>query len=319
MKNALFDQVADLIGNTPTVRLHRLSPPGGAKLLGKLEFLNPGGSVKDRLALNLIRDAERSGRLKRGMTIVEATSGNTGIGLAMLCSRFNYRLMLTMPETMSFERRALVSRYGAEVVLTPGDKDMAGAVQKARELVARNTDFMELRQFENPANPEIHRLTTGPEILEATQGNIAAFVAGVGTGGTITGAGEVLKAALPNIQIVAVEPARSAVLSGQPAGPHAIEGIGAGFVPTILNRDIIDEVITVGDRQAFEMSEALASQESLMVGISSGAAVVAAQKVAARMKPDQQVVTILCDTGSRYFSLEEFFRQEKETHSGVLW
>jgi len=319
LKNALFDQVADLIGNTPTVRLHRLSPPGGAKLLGKLEFLNPGGSVKDRLALNLIRDAERSGRLKRGMTIVEATSGNTGIGLAMLCSRFNYRLMLTMPETMSFERRALVSRYGAEVVLTPGDKDMAGAVQKARELVARNTDFMELRQFENPANPEIHRLTTGPEILEATQGNIAAFVAGVGTGGTITGAGEVLKAALPNIQIVAVEPARSAVLSGQPAGPHAIEGIGAGFVPTILNRDIIDEVITVGDRQAFEMSEALASQESLMVGISSGAAVVAAQKVAARMKPDQQVVTILCDTGSRYFSLEEFFRQEKETHSGVLW
>ncbi len=315
---AVHNQIAELIGRTPMMRLDNLSPPGGATILGKLEYLNPGGSVKDRIALSMIQDAEKSHRLKRGMAIVEATSGNTGIGLAMICARFNYRLILTMPETMSFERRALVTRYGAEVILTPGDQDMAGAVKKAREIVEQNPNCIELRQFENPANPEVHRQTTGPEILQATDGNIAAFVAGVGTGGTITGAGEVLKNAIPNLQIVAVEPAASAVLSGKSAGIHAIEGIGAGFIPSILNLDIIDDVIAVEDLTAFNMTEALAREESLLVGISSGAAVVAARQVAERLSPGQNVVTILCDTGTRYFSVEEYFKQEKEYNTGVL-
>ncbi len=315
---AMHNRIADLIGRTPMVRLNNLSPPGAAAILAKLEYLNPGGSVKDRIALSMIRDAERTGRLKRGMAIVEATSGNTGIGLAMICAQFNYRLILTMPETMSFERRALVTRYGAEVMLTPGDQDMAGAVRKAREIVAQNPNCIELRQFENPANPDVHRKTTGPEILETVEGNIAAFVAGVGTGGTITGAGEALKGAIPNVRIVAVEPAASAVLSGKSHGPHAIEGIGAGFIPAILNRGIIDDVISVEDRAAFNMTQALAREESLLVGISSGAAVVAARQVAERLDPGQNVVTILCDTGTRYFSVEEYFNQEKDYQTGVL-
>ena len=318
MESRTYGQVADLIGSTPMVRLDALSPAGGATILGKLEMLNPSGSVKDRIALGMIRDAEASGKLKPGMTIVEATSGNTGIGLAMLCAKFDYRLILTMPESMSFERRALVARYGAQVILTPGDDDLAGSVKKARHIVEKNPGCIELRQFDNPANPEVHRQTTGPEILQAAGNDIAAFVAAVGTGGTITGAGEVLKAAIPNIRIVAVEPATSAVLSGRPASRHHIEGIGAGFVPSILNRDIIDEVITVEDREAFDMTEALAAKESLLVGISSGANVLAAQRVAERLSPGQRVVTILCDTGTRYFSVEEYFRRDEEYPTGIL-
>jgi cysteine synthase A len=314
----IHNQVSDLIGKTPMVRLDQLSPAGGATILGKLEYLNPGGSVKDRIALSMIRAAEASGKLEKGMTIVEATSGNTGIGLAMLCARFDYELILTMPETMSFERRALVKRYGAKVVLTPGSEDMAGAVKKAHEIMQQNPRYVEMLQFENPANPEVHRLSTGPEILEATKGNISAFVTGVGTGGTITGAGEVLKDAIPDIKIVAVEPAASAVLSGKSPGPHAIEGIGSGFIPAILNQAIIDEVITVEDRDAFEMTGELAAKESLLVGISSGAALVAARKVAEKLSPDQFVLTILCDTGTRYFSVEEYFRQDRDHQTGVL-
>ena len=318
MESQIYTQVSDLIGKTPVVPLDALSPAGGAIILAKLEHLNPSGSVKDRPALNMIRGAEASGKLKTGMTIVEATSGNTGIGLAMLCAKFNYGLILTMPETMSFERRSLVKRYGAQVVLTPGDDHMAGSVRKAREIVEQNSNCIELKQFDNPANTEIHRQTTGPEILQATGGDIAAFVVGVGTGGTITGAGEVLKSAVPDVKIVAVEPAASAVLSGKPASPHAIEGIGAGFVPSILNRDIIDDVIAVEDRAAFEMTELLASKESLLVGISSGAAVVAARQVAEKLSVEQYVVTILCDTGTRYFSLEEYFRPDEVHPRGVL-
>jgi len=318
MKSGIHDQVFELIGRTPLVRLGALSPSGGAGILGKMESLNPAGSVKDRIALSMIRDAEASGRLKPGVTVVEATSGNTGIGLAMLCAKLNYRLILTMPDTMSFERRVLVARYGAQVVLTPGKEDLDGSVKKAREIVEQNPGCIELRQFDNPANPESHRRTTGPEILEATQGEIAAFVAGVGTGGTITGVGEVLKAAVPGVRIIAVEPARSAVLSGKAPSPHAIEGIGAGFIPSILNRDIIDDVITVEERAAFEMTEKLAREESLLLGISSGANVVAARQVAGKLPAGQNVVTILCDTGTRYFSVEEYFQQEREYPTGVL-
>ena len=300
------------------VRLDALSPPGGATILGKLEYLNPSGSVKDRPALSMIRDAESTGLLRPGMTIVEATSGNTGIGLAMLCAKFDYDLILTMPETMSFERRSLVKRYGARVVLTPGDNDMAGAVSKASEIVEQNPGCIQLKQFENPANPEMHRKTTGPEILEATGGAITAFVAGVGTGGTITGAGEVLKAAIPAVKVIAVEPALSAVLSGKQPSPHAIEGIGAGFIPSILNRDVIDDVMTVKDRDAFAMTELLASKESLLVGISSGANVLAARRIAQQLSPGDRVVTILCDTGTRYFSVEEYFRRNDDEPAGSL-
>lgn len=318
MPKRVHNQVADLIGRTPMVRLDALSPPGGATILGKLEYLNPSGSVKDRPALSMIRDAESTGRLRPGMTIVEATSGNTGIGLAMLCAKFDYNLVLTMPETMSFERRSLVKRYGARVVLTPGDNDMAGAVSKASEIVEQNPGCIQLKQFENPANPEMHRKTTGPEILEATGGGITAFVAGVGTGGTITGAGEVLKAAIPAVKVIAVEPAVSAVLSGKQPSPHAIEGIGAGFIPSILNRDVIDDVMTVEDRDAFEMTELLASKESLLVGISSGANVLAARRFAQQLSPGDTVVTILCDTGTRYFSVEEYFRRDDAGPGGSL-
>ena len=318
MTNGTHDHVTELIGGTPLVRLRHLSPPGGATILGKMEYLNPGGSVKDRIALSMVRDAEASGALKPETTIVEATSGNTGIGLAMLCAGLGYRLILTMPETMSFERRALVTRFGAEVVLTPGDEGMAGAVRRAGEIVARNPNCLELRQFDNPANPEAHRRTTGPEIHEATGGRIAAFVTGVGTGGTITGAGRMLKETIGEIEVVAVEPAASAVLSGGRAGPHAIEGIGAGFVPSILDMEVIDRVLTVEDREAFDMTEEMASRESLLLGISSGANVVAARQVAEELPPGATVVTVLCDTGTRYFSVAEYFRDRDAVRPGWI-
>tara|TARA_Y100000588_G_scaffold97414_1_gene105683 strand:- start:15017 stop:15976 length:960 start_codon:yes stop_codon:yes gene_type:complete len=319
MAESIAGRVSDLVGGTPMVRLENLSPSGGATILAKMEYLNPGGSVKDRIALNMLRAAEEAGDLRPGMTIVEATSGNTGIGLAMLCAKLGYRLVLTMPETMSFERRALVTRYGAEVVITSGSGDMEGSRVRAREIVEKNADCVELKQFDNPANPDVHRQTTGPEILEATEGKVTAFVAGVGTGGTITGVGEVLKGASSSVRVIGVEPAGSAVLNGKAPGPHAIEGIGAGFVPSILNRDILDDVLMIEDREAFDMAEALAREEALLVGISSGANVLAARRVAERLSQDDVVVTVLCDTGTRYFSIEEYFKQDEgQTQSSLL-
>ncbi len=298
----IASNVLDLVGNTPLVRLNRL--PGGrsAEVLGKLESLNPAGSVKDRIACAMVETAEREGRLKPGATIVEPTSGNTGIGLAMVAAVKGYKLVLTMPEDMSLERRKLLGRYGAEIVLTPAIEGMSGAVHAANRLIDEHPDYFMPQQFMNPANPEIHRQTTAQEILQATGGRVDAFVAGVGTGGTITGVGEVLRERDPNTLIVAVEPARSPVLRGGRSGMHAIQGIGASFVPGVLNRSIFQELIAVGDDDALEMSRRLAREEGLLVGISSGANVVAALKVAKRLGAGKTVVTMLCDTGERYLS-----------------
>lgn len=299
----IAEDVTKLIGNTPLVRLNRVVEPGMATVLGKMESLNPAGSVKDRIALSMIEDAERRGVLKPGATIVEPTSGNTGIGLAMVCAARGYKLILTMPEDMSMERRTLLARYGAEVVLTPAIEGMTGAVYAAEKLVAENPDYFMPQQFVNPANPEIHRVTTAKEILQATDGRIHAFVAGVGTGGTITGVGEVLKDRYPDILVVAVEPARSPVLSGGRPRIHGIQGIGASFIPGVLNLDIIDEIVRVDDRDAFAMTLRLTREEGLLVGISSGANVFAALQVARRLGPGKTVVTILADTGERYLSV----------------
>jgi cysteine synthase A len=295
--------VLELIGDTPLVRLERLVKPGWATVLGKLESLNPGGSVKDRIALAMVEEAERQGRLKPGDTIVEPTSGNTGIGLAMVAAVKGYRLILTMPEDMSVERRALVQRYGVELVLTPAVEGMTGAVYAAEELVRKNPRFFMPQQFLNPANPEIHRRTTAREILKATDGRLDAFVAGVGTGGTLTGVGEVLKRERPEILVVAVEPARSPVLQGGKFRPHGIQGIGASFVPGVLNTTIYDEIIGVRDEDALAATRRLSREEGLLVGVSSGANVFAALKVAERLGRDKTVVTILCDTGERYLSV----------------
>ena len=314
----LTSNVSELIGNTPLIQLNKMSPIDGASILAKLEFLNPGGSVKDRIALAMLVSAEQEGALQDGVTVVEATSGNTGIALAMLCAERDYKLILTMPETMSFERRSLVARYGAEVILTPGSEDIAGAVQRAQKIIQQNPRCIGLRQWDNPANPEFHRQTTAQEILNAVEGPISAFVAGVGTGGTITGVGEVLKSKFPDIKIVAVEPDSSAVLSGEKPGRHSIEGIGPGFIPSILNRDIIDEIITISDQSAFETSKDLASEEALLVGISSGAAVHAAQQVAKHFSPEEVVVTVIPDTGTRYFSVEKYLERELPNAGGIL-
>lgn len=299
----LVSSALDLIGDTPLVRLHRVLKPGSAMVLGKLESLNPGGSVKDRIALAMIEDAERNGRLKPGDTIVEPTSGNTGIGLAMVAAVKGYRLILTMPEDMTVERRALLQRFGAELVLTPAAEGMTGAVFAAEELVRENPRFFMPQQFLNPANPEVHRRTTAQEILKATDGNVDAFVAGVGTGGTITGVGEVLRRERSRILVVAVEPARSPVLQGGRFRPHAIQGIGASFVPGVLNRDIYDEVIGIRDEEALAMTRRLSREEGLLVGVSSGANVCAALLVAERLGAGKMVVTMLCDTGERYLSV----------------
>ena len=299
----LARNVLELIGDTPLVQLQRIPRPGSARILGKLESLNPGGSVKDRIALAMIEAAERSGRLKPGDTIVEPTSGNTGIGLAMVAAVKGYRLILTMPEDMSTERRRLVGRYGAEVILTPAIEGMSGAVYAAETLVAQNPGYFMPQQFVNSANPEVHRLTTAQEILKATDGQIDAFVAGVGTGGTITGVGEVLKREVPGVQVVAVEPARSPVLQGGRARPHGIQGIGASFVPGVLNMEVIDEIIAVEDEDAYRMASRLAREEGLLVGISAGANVFASTVVAERLQAGKVVVTILPDTGERYLSV----------------
>jgi cysteine synthase A len=295
--------VLDLVGATPLVRLNRIPKPGGATVLAKMESLNPGGSVKDRIALSMVEDAERRGVLKAGATLVEPTSGNTGIGLAMVCAVRGYRLILTMPDDMSVERQRLLARYGAEIHLTPAMEGMTGAVFAAQEICREHPEYFMPMQFENPANPEAHRRTTALEILDATEERVHVFVAGVGTGGTVTGVGGVLKERLPGVRIVGVEPARSPVLAGGRARPHGIQGIGASFVPGVLDRAVLDEVMPVRDEDATAMARRLAREEGLLVGISSGANVWAACQVAATMPPDQVVVTVLCDTGERYLSV----------------
>ncbi len=307
MTQPAHKDITQLIGRTPLVRLNRLSKPGAATIYAKVESFNPGGSVKDRICLNMINEAERQGKLKPGGTIVEPTSGNTGIGLALVAAVRGYKLILVMPESMSMERASLLSSYGAQLVLTAAWEGMKGSIKEAESIVAQNPSYFMPDQFSNPANPAMHRMTTAPEILEALDGKVDAFVAAVGTGGTITGCGEVIKERNPAAKVVAVEPAGSPVLSGGDPGPHKIQGIGAGFIPKVLNRKILDRVITVTDDEAYQTAKLLAKKEGLLVGISAGANVFAAQKVAEELGPDKNVVTILCDTGERYISIEKYF------------
>jgi cysteine synthase A len=304
MKRA--NNVLELIGATPIVRLNQVVEEDGAEVWAKLESANPGGSVKDRIALAMIEAAEASGQLRPGGTIVEPTSGNTGIGLAMAAAVKGYRLIVTMFDTASVERRMQMQAYGAEVVLTPAEEGMRGAVDRALELKQQHPDYFLPQQFTNFANPEIHRCTTGREILAQMEGEIDVLIAGVGTGGSVTGIGEVLKEALPKVRVIAVEPQGSPVLSGGEPGFSYIEGIGAGFVPQVLNRQIVDEVRTIGDDHAYEMARRLAREEGLLVGISAGANVFKAVEVARELGSGKKVVTILCDSGLRYLSTRVF-------------
>lgn len=301
--------ISELVGNTPLVQLNKYSEQEGlaTPVITKVEFFNPGGSVKDRVALNMILRAEESGAIKPGATIIEPTSGNTGVGLAWVSAVRGYHLILTMPETMSIERRKLVAAYGAEVVLTPGSEGMKGAIRKAEELRDSIEGSIILQQFENPNNPEAHYLTTAEEIWRDTDGKIDIFVAGAGTGGTVSGVGKRLKELNPNVKIVAVEPETSAVLSGEPAGAHKIQGIGAGFVPKIFNRDVIDEIIKCPNEAAFETARKLAKVEGLLVGISSGCAAYAASLLAKNPEnAGKTIVALLPDTGERYLSTALF-------------
>ena len=302
--------IIGIVGSTPLVRLDRMAKGLGVNLLAKLEFQNPLGSVKDRIGVSMIEAAERDGLILKDTLIVEPTSGNTGIALAFVCAAKGYRLLLTMPETMSLERRKLLKHLGAELILTPGPEGMKGAIKKARELVAESPHAFMPDQFSNPANPEIHRRTTALEIWKDTGGKADILVSGVGTGGTITGVAEVIKARKPSFRAIAVEPASSPVLSGGNPGPHKIQGIGAGFVPAVLNRKIVDEVMTVTDAQAFETARAVAKKEGILCGISSGAAVAAALGIAARPESKgKTIVVILPSTGERYLSTDLFADQ----------
>ncbi len=303
----IANNVTELIGNTPLVRLNRITEGVGATVVAKLEYFNPSHSVKDRIAVAMIDAAEAAGLINKDTVIVEPTSGNTGIGLAMVCAARGYKLTLIMPETMSKERRALLRGYGAELVLTPGPDGMGGAISKAKELVAANTNYFLPQQFENPANPEIHRKTTAEELWRDTDGQIDILVAGVGTGGTITGIAEVIKARKPSFQAVAVEPDSSPVLSGGPKGPHPIQGIGAGFVPAVLNTAIYDEVIRVKNEDAFAVARALATQEGILSGISAGAATWAALELARRPENAGKLIAVIIPSfGERYLSTKLF-------------
>jgi cysteine synthase A len=303
----VIDSPLELIGNTPLIRLNRVIGENDATVWAKAEHMNPGGSVKDRICLSMILDAERSGAIKRGTTIVEPTSGNTGIGLALVCAIKGYKLVLTMPESMSLERRALLQAYGARIVLTPAEQVMEGAIAAAEEIVENEGAFMP-GQFDNPSNPKAHSDHTAIEILDALRGErIDALVSAVGTGGTITGVGARLKRDMPELKVIAVEPENSPVLSGGEAGPTKIQGIGAGFVPRNFDRSVVDEIRTVNDRDAYEMKKRLATEEGLLVGISAGANVVVARQLARELGRGATVVTFLCDTGERYFSLDEYF------------
>jgi len=302
-KERIADSITDLIGQTPLVRLRRVGADSGAEILVKLEFQNPGGSVKDRIALSMIEAAEREGKIGPDTVILEPTSGNTGIGLAMVAAAKGYSCMLIMPDTMSMERRKLLRAYGAQLVLTPGAEGMPGAIRRANEMAAADSRYFIPQQFENPANPEVHRRTTAEEIWRDTGGRLDVFVSGVGTGGTLTGVGQVLKQRLPELKIVAVEPEGSPVLSGGQSGPHKIQGIGAGFVPAILVTDLIDEVFRVSNDEAFAMARRLPVEEGILAGISSGAAVHAAVKVAGRPEnAGKRIVTIVPSNGERYLS-----------------
>ncbi|KYP81968.1 cysteine synthase A [Ferroacidibacillus organovorans] len=301
------DRVTSLIGKTPAVKLRTLVPAEAADVYVKLEWFNPGGSVKDRIALAMVEDAERSGKLRAGDTIVEPTSGNTGIGLAMVAAAKGYKAILVMPDTMSVERRSLLRAYGAEVVLTPGAQGMRGAIAKAEEIAATDSEkFFIPQQFDNPANSRVHEETTGPEIVEQMGGQLDAFIAGVGTGGTVTGVGRVLKREIPNCKIIAVEPTDSPVLSGGNPGPHKIQGIGAGFIPSILDVKLLDRVIQVRNEDAFEMARAAAKQEGILVGISTGAAIFASIQVAKELGRGKRVLTVSPSNGERYLSTALF-------------
>lgn len=301
--------IADLVGKTPLVKLNRLANPDSADIYLKLEYFNPGSSVKDRIALAMIEAAEQSGELKVGSTIIEPTSGNTGIGLAMIAAAKGYKAVLVMPDTMSMERRNLLRAYGADLVLTPGAEGMKGAIGKAEELSEQNGWFMP-QQFNNEANPEVHRLTTGPEIADALD-RVDAFISGIGTGGTITGAGSVLKERFPDVQIIAVEPTDSAVLSGGKPGPHKIQGIGAGFVPKVLDTDIYDEIIQVSNDEAYDTARRAAREEGILGGVSSGAAIFAALQVAEKLGKGKKVVAILPSNGERYLSTPLYHFEEE--------
>ena len=303
----IANNIEELIGNTPLVKINTLSAETKTQILGKCEFMNPTSSVKDRIAFNMINEALKSGRIDKNTTIIEPTSGNTGIGLAAICAAKGMRLILTMPDSMSSERQKILKHLGAELVLTPGLEGMGGAVEKADQLGVELKNAVVLQQFNNPDNPDIHRKTTAIEILDDTEKNIDIFVASVGTGGTLTGTGEMLKSQLPNIKIVAVEPSTSAVLEGGEAGPHKIQGIGAGFIPEILNTELYDEVLAVSNEDSFAMAQRIAKEEGLLIGISAGANLHAAQILASRPEnKGKTIVTILCDTAERYLSTELF-------------